>query len=157
MSNLGRYEREFVNTLDSIGYGIMRCPGSGGGTDRELPDVLVGRPRAVPRESVGPLGVRDVSGRLSELWAVEHKSGQDTTLYVTAREVEDLREFADAWGARVLLGARFKRQNEDRRHYLVPPENARMTDGGNYGLPESDIEDRAVAVVNATTGEVRHL
>lgn len=172
MSDIGRYEREFVNTLAEAGYGAMRCPASGGGVDRELPDVLVSRPRAAPRECIGDVGLTEQAtigndgtpyGTLAEVWAVEHKSGKATTLYVESGdedergEVEELEQFAEWFGARPLLAARFKRQNTDRRHYLVPPENARMTDGGNYGLPECDIEDRAVAVVNSTTGEVSYL
>ena len=38
-----RYERELVNRFESCGWGALRCPSSGGATDRELPDVIVGK------------------------------------------------------------------------------------------------------------------
>lgn len=141
-----RYERELVNTLDACGYVAMRAPSSGSATERELPDVLALRDDEAARWFAG----RPVS----EVLAIELKTTSRTTAYAEASEVEALREFAETAGARPLLAGRFKRNGHDRVHYLVPPEDCRMTDGGNYGVPESDAEDRAALVVNASEAEV---
>ena len=137
-----RYEREFVNAVEQAGLGTLRCPSSGSAAARDLPDLLVGEPTEQAVGSPWPL---------SRTWAVEHKSGDATTLYVDAAEVAALERFAAAWGARPLLAARFTTQGTDTLHYLVPPENARRTQGddaGNYGLPVSDVQDRAVRLVD---------
>ena len=144
-----RYERELVNAFRDAGWGALRLPASGGATERELPDVLAGR-------STGSGSIESyVDGNpwdsvpLTEAWAIEAKAGKATTLYVDAEEVEALRTFAEIWGARPLLGARSTRQGTPTAHYLVPPERARVTDSGTYGLPIDGIEDRAYAVVGS--------
>lgn len=130
------YERELVNILWSLEYGVLRCPGSGGsGADRPLPDIIAGQP------TQGPNGYR-----LSKCMVIEHKSGSDTTLYVDGGEVAGLKAFAEYFGATPYLAARFTTQASPTAHFLVRPENARMTDSGNYGLPIEDIEDRAAVV-----------
>lgn len=142
-----RYERELVNALTSFGYGVVRIPSSGSATDRDLPDILAGH----PHDSADALSTTPVA----EAWAIEHKSGNATTLYVDEGEVEDLRAFAEAFGARPLLGARPVGNGGNRVTYLLDPEDARITDGGNYGLPVSDVAERASFVVDATEGVLR--
>lgn len=138
-------ERELVSRFHANNWGALRIGASGSGGDADLPDVLAGRP------ALGPSTV-DEPASLAELWSIELKSGQTTTLYVTDREVEDLRRFADAWGATPLLGARFTHTSGDHYDktatYLVRPSDARVTDGGAFGLPVADIEERAYAVVS---------
>lgn len=127
-------ERELVNRFDADGWGALRLPSSGSRTARELPDVLAGR---------------KLETDYGQAWAIELKSGQATTLYVDASEVDDLRAFAHRWGARPLLAARFTTQASSTATYLIEPERARgPTDGGRYGLPRSDSEERAFAVVS---------
>ena len=128
-----RYERELVNRFESCGWGALRCPSSGGGTDRELPDVIVGK----NAERVKTLHALSLSTPL----AIELKSGKSTTLYVDRDEVKALRSFAESFGATPLLGARFTTQASSTDIYLVKPEDARMTEKA-YGLPLSDIEQR---------------
>lgn len=123
-----KYERELVNTLDALGYGALRLPSSGSATARDLPDILA---------------CHRVGGHKTYLWAVEAKAGSDTTLYVEEGEVQALRAFAETWGARPYLSARFTSRDSPTCHYLVRPEDARRTDSGLYGLPVADIEDRA--------------
>ena len=84
---------------------------------------------------------------MSFLKAIELKSGQATTLYVDADEVDALERFAARWGATPLLGARFTTRDSATETYLVSPNAARETDGGNYGLPRADTDDRAAWVV----------
>lgn len=142
-------ERELVNRFDAAGWGALRLPSSGSATARELPDVLAGRPvEATPKAGwTHPKPTRTYA----RLWAAELKSGAQTTLYVDAQEVDALRAFAETWGARPLLGARYtfgSGEHYDRTDtYLIKPEDARRTDGGAFGLPVEDIDDRAFAVV----------
>lgn len=130
-----RYERELVEYLRDDEWGALRLPSSGSATERELPDVLAGTPW--PDQYVGA----------SELLAVELKCGDATTLYVDGDEVADLKAFAVTWGAEPYLGARRTTRGTDRRHYLLRPDDARETDGGNYGLPAAELEERASVVV----------
>ena len=127
-----RYERELVNRFESLGWGALRCPASGGATDRELPDILAGLALDGPSKDYP----------ISRALAIELKSGKSTTLYVDRDEVKALRSFAESFGATPLLGARYTTQASSTDIYLVSPEHARMTPKA-YGLPISDIEDRA--------------
>lgn len=126
-----RYEREIVGYCRDAGYGALRIPSSGSATTRDLPDVLVGHP--------------DMG--LSNLLAIECKSGSATTLYVDGAEVDALESFAQTWGATAYLSARRTTRGTDTRHYLVRPADARQTDGGNYGLPSAELTDRASLAV----------
>lgn len=131
------YERDLVRLLDDLGYAVMRSPASGAATKRNQPDLLVGRAHKI----------RFRSGRLySDAMALELKSGKQTTLYVDSAEVEALESFASDFGATPYLVARSTRRDIDQGFYFIPPENARMTDGGNYGLPMDSLEDRAEVV-----------
>jgi len=127
-----RYERELVNRFESLGWGALRCPSSGAGTDRKLPDVLAGLALDGPSKNFP----------IARALAIELKSGKSTTLYVDKKEVYALRSFAQSFGATPLLGARFTTQASSTDIYLVQPEDARMTPKA-YGLPIADIEDRA--------------
>lgn len=135
----GRYERELVNAFHAAGWGAMRCPASGAASERGLPDVLVGKPIRVGPASHGEAASRPI--------AIEHKYTSSTTAYVDGDEVPPLREFASRFGAEPRLAVRFTSQASPTAHYLVKPEDARMTDGGAYGLPLDDIEQRATEVV----------
>ena len=138
-----RYERELVNRFESLGWGALRCPASGGATDRELPDILAGLAFEGPSKDFP----------ISRALAIELKSGKSTTLYVDRDEVKALRSFAQSFGATPLLGARFTTQASSTDIYLVKPEDARMTPK-SYGLPISDIEDRAYMRVTTDSIEL---
>lgn len=133
----GRYEREFVNILTGLGYGAVRIPTSGSATDRDLPDVLYAE--AV---ETGPT----LDTVYADAYAVEHKSGRATTLYVDEAEVAALRRFCDAFGAEPMLAARYTRQATGKGHYCVRPDDARRTPEGNFGLPLDGIKDRAAMI-----------
>lgn len=125
-----RYERELVNRFRASEWGALRLPSSGSATDADLPDVLA--------------GTTVFFGACSNdyLLAVELKSGDATTLYVDGDEVDALERFAERWGATPLLGARYTTRASETHTYLVRPADARQTDGGNYGLPQADIDGR---------------
>lgn len=147
-----RYEQQLVRFLHDAGYGALRLPSSGSATDRDLPDVLAGYPVVYPYGKHDRIEVEDRSHVQSDRFAtdtlaVELKSGKATTLYVDESEVEDLRAFAERWGATTYLGARPTTQATGREHYLVRPDDARRTDGGRYGLPRADLAERASLVV----------
>lgn len=133
-------ERELVNRFHAAGWGALRLGASGSGGDADLPDVLAGQGMVVSQ-----MGMTITA---TETWAVELKSGRATTLYVGQKEVDDLLRFAESWGAKALLGARFTTQASPTDTYLVGIEDARRTDGGAYGLPVEDIAERAFAVVS---------
>lgn len=141
----GRYERELVEALDAIGLAAMRAPASGSKTDRALPDVLAGH------------GVSFHDGETPGAWysecmAIELKTTEQTTAYVGAEEVEALEHFAEAFGARPYLVGRFKRPGPIRpKYYFVRPGDCRMTDSGNYGIPEADADDRAEFLLMPST------
>jgi len=159
-------ERELVETLEATGYAAMRCPASGGATTRELPDVLCGRKQGW-RDHLEPIshaarlnrshtavqkGANNI-GTLSDSYAIELKSGKSTTLYVQPEEVEALESFAERFGATPLLAARFTSRASPVRIYGVRPMNARKTDSGTYGLPQTDIEERASVIWTPPVGD----
>lgn len=138
----GRWERELVNSLHELGWGTMRCPSSGSATDRDLPDVIVGKRVRDGAEFHG--------NPVSEPWAVELKATASTTAYATGEEIDALDAFAERFGAESYVGARFKHGGRTP-YYLVPIDACRMTDGGNYGVPRDDAEERADVLVWPTT------
>jgi len=116
MSN-GRYERELINNLRDQSYAVMRAPSSGGGTDRDLPDVLWSREGEDTR-------------------ACELKTTSEPYAYYDEREVQALERFANAFNAIPLLVARYK---GDTEYYACHPTNAGRTDGGNYVLHRDNV------------------
>jgi len=128
------YERALVRELYDRGFGALRLPSSGAGTDRPLPDLLIG---TAEREDDWPL-----------LVAAEIKSGKRMTLYADGDEVAALQDFCDRFGARPALVARYTSQGSSTAYFFVTPSDARVTDAGNYGLPETDIQERATWVVD---------
>lgn len=112
-----RRERELVNALDDAGFAVLRAPASGSATDRELPDVL--------------------AGDGSVCYAIEPKSSGGDPIYIDTREVDNLRYFANGFGATALIGVRF--DYADWRFFT--PANTYQVDGdGNYRVKESTAE-----------------
>lgn len=132
-------ERRLVNALTACGRTAMRAPASGAATDADLPDVIAGTPVAFDSET------------LSDVWAIELKATSSTTAYAETGEVHDLRTFAEAFGATPFVAGYFKRPGTRSAFYLVEPDHCRFTDGGNYGVPESDVDERASHVVYPST------
>jgi len=103
-----RRERELVNELDDAGFAVMRAPSSGSATERELPDVLAG------------------NGEV--FYAIEAKASAGDPIYLSGEEVEALVYFAQNFGAKPRIGARFDRED----WYFFHPADLHTTDGGNY-------------------------
>jgi Holliday junction resolvase len=103
-----RRERELVNALDEAGFAVMRAPASGSATDRELPDVLAGDGET--------------------FYAIEAKSRAADRIYLDGEEVEALVFFAQNFGAKPRVGARFDRED----WFFFHPAELYQTDGGNY-------------------------
>jgi len=138
----GKYERELLGALEATGWAGMRAPASGGATDRDLPDLLVGQ----------DAGIDIDRRRASKALAIELKTTSSTTAYLDDAEITALERFAHDFGARPLLAVKFKRAGGTRSGYwLVPTTATRRTDSGRHGLPVSDIEERAVKVVYPAT------
>jgi Holliday junction resolvase len=105
-------ERHLLSVCRSLQYKSMRSPGSGTG-DWDMPDVIAGR------EGI--------------LFVSELKAG-DPPSNVQDTEVQALRRFGNAFGAAILLAARWK---GDRTFYFAPPELCERTPSGHYSIPSS--------------------
>lgn len=112
-----RYEQNLAKRLHKNGFAVMRAPTSGGGTKRDLPDILYGK-----------RGEKPV--------ALELKTTSEDIAYYNEGEVAALDRFADAFGAHARLCVRFK---GDTSFYEVKPLAARRTDSGTYAV-ESDTD-----------------
>lgn len=110
-------ERELVNMLDDDDFAIMRAPASGGGTQRELPDVLAGNAR--------------------DFYAIEAKSSSDNPIYVSLREIADLIYFALKFGAKPRIGARFDREE----WYFFHPSELHCTNSYSRRVKKDDLSD----------------
>lgn len=114
-----RVERQLVNVLDSHGFAVMRAPASGSATDRELPDVL--------------------AGNGSDFYAIEAKASAAKPIYIDGREIDDLRYFADSFGAQARLAVKFDVKPGDPAYgvddrsgiYTLAIGQCHQTDGGN--------------------------
>ncbi len=131
-----RRERELVNRLDELGFAVMRAPASGSATERELPDVLAGDGTA--------------------FYAIEAKASAGRPIYLSGEEVEALIYFAQNFGAKPLVAARFDRE----AWYCFHPATLYQTDGGNYRVKkETAIESGTPleALRDADTGETESI
>lgn len=105
MSNTGsQRERDFVGLANEIeNVSCIRLAASGGGTVEELPDVLL---------------VIDTDSEYI-LVAGEMKYAEDGTerKYVQSREIEELMQFSQNWGAIPVVIHRWAR---DTNFYVIP-------------------------------------
>lgn len=110
-------ERELVNLLDSEGWAVMRAPSSGSATERDLPDLL--------------------AGNRERFYAIEVKAAsRENPIYVGEEEIESLRYFADAFGAKARLGIRFDYTDWA---FLHPEDTHRTPSGKNYRVKHCDV------------------
>lgn len=145
MTDGSRLERKLVRAFRDCGYGAVRTPTSGSGTDADLPDVLAAS-RVDVEGMTGPIAT------YADALAIEVKSTSETTAYAAEGEIEALGRFAYAFGAIPYIAAWFKRSGGNRSaFYVCQPGDCRVTDGGRYGVPEADAEYRAAMVVYPST------
>ena len=131
-----RRERELVNELDAVGFAVLRAPASGSATERNLPDVLAGDGES--------------------FYAIEAKSSAGEPIYLSGEEVEALVYFAQNFGAKPRIAARFDRE----AWYFFHPSDLHYTDGGNYRVKKEtalqageDLESLAGRSEQARLGE----
>lgn len=98
MSDYSQKERDLIAILEDNGFAAMRAPASGSATERELPDVLVGRPHYHWHDQTAPV---------AEVYAIEVKYRSKATTYFDLEEAEDLATFALAFGAKPRFAFRY--------------------------------------------------
>ncbi len=131
-------ERTLVNALTATGWRAIRAPASGGGTDRDLPDVLAGRAHPDTQRN--------------ETWAIEVKTTHAHNCYVTESEDIALNKFAVGFGgATPLFAVKFSSRGQRRRIWLLDPDDCPITDDGHRALNKDGIEQRACKVVLPAT------
>ena len=101
-------ERQLVNLLDDLDWGVMRAPASGSATKRELPDVIAGKGRGT-------------------LIVGELKSAKGP-FRVTEEKIDGLLFFAHKFGAIPVFIARPK---FDKTFYVFEASRLDRTDSGN--------------------------
>jgi len=104
--NGSKYERQLCNYLDRQGYHVVRAPSSGGGTERDLPDLFWSK--------AGETAV-----------AAELKTRKDDIAYVSLDEIRPLAEFAAAFNAHARIVLRVK---GEKKYYLIDPRDGHETD-----------------------------
>jgi Holliday junction resolvase len=102
-------ERELFRLFYDHGYASMRAPNSGGGTKRELPDVI--------------------AGKMGETFAIEAKASSASPIYLTSDEMDSLLDFSEPIGAKPRVGVRY--DHED--WYFFHPGDLHYT-GDSYRI-----------------------
>lgn len=113
-------ERNLVDLFYDENFGVMRSPGSGGGTKREEPDVLAGH------------NEKDL------VITIEAKYSGDDYCYVDEQEVEDLKKFSENFGTdKCRLGFRFNYKS----WYFFNPKDLERTKSGKYKMKRENVEE----------------
>jgi Holliday junction resolvase len=121
-----RYERKFVNYIHDQGGAAVRLGGSGSGTNRALPDLIVG-----------------FSGDF--YWVVEEKyRGGGKQAYISAEKAVDVTEFGARFGARAMGAVRYSTDLEgvtEADWRLCPLAEIPAMDSGKLKLHHSIAQD----------------
>lgn len=110
------YERELIHKLNNIGYEAIRIPASGGGTSRNLPDILCG----------------DGNNYI----AIQCKKVKQLPVYFPEYEAKNLLSFSSKFGAIPLLGIRIVR----REWMFFDLSELPITKSGNHRVDERIFE-----------------
>ncbi|MBI2671353.1 Holliday junction resolvase [Candidatus Woesearchaeota archaeon] len=102
-----RLERELFHMFWNTGTWIANRSAGSGSTPMPAPDLIVGNKK--------------------RKLAIECKSGKDTR-YLTKKEVDELVEFSDKFGAEPWIGIRFNNMD----WFFVKPKNLGVSKGQNY-------------------------
>lgn len=91
MSKKGTYyEYKVMETFENFGYATLRTLGSGGGTKKSKPDVVVSNCR--------------------NTFGIEVKSRKGDVLYISKSQVKELEDFCYTFGASPLIVVKFERE-----------------------------------------------
>lgn len=130
MADGDQKERDLVNWFRDQGWGAMRAPSSGSGTDEEMPDVIASRPGK-------PWLFIEAKYRASE-----------KQCYESPEKASGLALSAARWGARPIWFVRYSTRLQGVQkaswrvaEYTVPP----TTDSGRVKLHHSIAKDWATA------------
>lgn len=104
-----RAERELVHKFWADGWTAMRSPGSGS-IKYPCPDILAGNVKTNRR------------------LAIECKSTRFEKQYLDNKEIKELKEFSQMFGAESWVGVRF----DNDEWYFLMLEDLQPTNGGNY-------------------------
>lgn len=110
-----RGERELLSLFGEEGFVGLRAPSSGSTTQRELPDILIGK-----------------SGYVL---AIEAKRSGGKYQYLDESEIKDLYYFAEQFGAEPFIGVRFDRGD----WHFFKKQEMHQTDNGRYRVKKENI------------------
>jgi Holliday junction resolvase len=110
-----RGERELLSIFGEENFVGLRAPSSGSTTQRELPDILVGRRGFV--------------------LAIEAKREGGEYKYLDEQEIEDLYYFAEQFGAEPYIAIRFDYGD----WYFFKREEMHQTDSGRYRIKKENV------------------
>ncbi len=102
-----RAERELFDMLWSMGFSTIRSAGSGS-TPRPSPDLIASNGKRV--------------------LAIECKSSKKDNIYLTKKEIDELKEFCDLFKAEPWVGARF----DNMKWFFLNVENLKRTKKDYY-------------------------
>lgn len=112
------YERKLVRYLNKLGFMAVRTAGSGGGTPEPRPDVLAGNNK--------------------QIYSIEVKSSSKDMVYLKNKEVYELKEFANGFGAIPLICVKFPYMD----FFFINPKRLIhcKTKGGNFKITREFVE-----------------
>ena len=120
-----RAERELVHRFWDIGFGALRCPGSGS-TPLPSPDILA----------------TDSKRYL----AIECKSIKNSQKTFKPEEIEQLIEFSTKFGAEPWIGMKFNHKG----WYFIEPKDIKKTKSNNYSITYNHIKQHGIRFEDLT-------
>lgn len=108
-------ERNLVKFLNNKGYVSFRVPGSGGGTNRPLPDVMAGNGK--------------------NHYAIEFKSSNGDYIHIPSKKIYNLRVFCEGFGAIPIVCAKFSYLN----YFFIHIDKLRYTKDLNYKISREQV------------------
>lgn len=110
-------ERNLVNYLEKIGYTAVRIAGSGGGTERPLPDVIASNKKII--------------------YGIELKSSSKKVIYIKKHQIENLKIFCDKFGAYPIICIKFNYI----KYTFLKISNLIKTEKGNFKITKKALNE----------------
>jgi Holliday junction resolvase len=127
-------ERAFCRTMYDAGWMAARIAASGSGTERELPDVVL--------------------GDRNRTYAVEVKRTSSGRVYLPEDEIESLRTVARGLKMQVRIAVKFDLEPSDPAwgadrpgFYMIDPADMRQTNSGTYAITKADVAEVGIPEV----------